>query len=321
MGKISNFFIANPENEFQPKILNFKVIFVVALALGLTRLLLPLSVAESVAVNSSTLMSLINNERSQRNLPTLLTHQSLVGAANIKAQDMIDRDYFAHIDPDGKYIWNEIVAAGYSPYKILGENLAVDFSTSEGMVQAWIDSPTHRGNLLHPDFVNQGLTAIYGDYQGRYTNLTASLFGALAISTPTPPPPPPPPPPVVTPPVQSETITAPPETPETENVVNPTVSKPTGELEKPVNLSPPENTPEDLLNPGFPTNQTPNNPRQLDIVRLVFTIFGIGFLAVLIVDSIIIYRNETKTSRGHPSYHLFIFVLLVLVSLLVWWWS
>src|SRR3989344_8491 len=176
--------------NIQPKFFSHTVFLVFGLLFVLIRVLFGAPTAQSSAVDSATLAELINQERGARNLSILVTHPSLLIAASEKAQDMIDRDYFAHVDPDGNYVWGRIVKAGYGSYKILGENLAVDFVTSEGMIKAWLDSPTHRANLLHEDFLDQGLSALYGDYQGRYTNLTASLFGSRQGSVKPPAPPP-----------------------------------------------------------------------------------------------------------------------------------
>ncbi|TSA46540.1 CAP domain-containing protein, partial [bacterium] len=185
---IYRFFIASEENNYRPPILSYRAFIIYGLILLILRLLFSqIPQVSGSAIESDTLMRLINSERSQRNLVTLSTHASLVKAAGEKSQDMIDRGYFAHIDPDGNYVWGRIVNAGYPPYKILGENLAIDFSTAEGMITAWLDSPTHRANLLHPDFVDQGLAALYGTYQNRYTNLTTSLFGTPVAKSSTPP--------------------------------------------------------------------------------------------------------------------------------------
>ena len=336
MHKIFDFFIAHPGNNFHPKILKPGLILMLAVILIVIRVLLSPVQTEGSATDSQILMSLINRERSDRNLPILFLSQPLLAASAVKSQDMIDRDYFAHQNPDGDYVWGEIAAAGYGQYKILGENLAIDFATSEGMIQAWIDSPSHRENLLHPDFEHQGLTALYGDYQGRYTNLTTSLFGAQEASAQTPTAPPAPqknPAPVeeAAPPAPAEQIA-------NEELSEPESKKPAGketgeselldsepaqEGDREQAASPSAEKPDasrgagaENVSGGSGSSQTlPFNP-----VRILFIIFGVGFLAVLAVDSAIIFKKETRIRRGHPSYHFFIFFLLVLVSLLVWWW-
>lgn len=324
MSKLVNFFIAQEENDFRPPILSYKAFVIYGLILLLLRLFLGNLATHGATVDSKTLMDLINFERQQRNLNTLVTNTKLVSAATSKSQDMIDRDYFAHIDPEGNYVWYRVENAGYAPYKILGENLAVDFSSSEGMVKAWIDSPSHRANLLHQDFADQGLAALWGDYQNRYTNLTTSLFGTLSsiksqVSVPTPPAPLPatqPSPIPIPPPVQQPT---PAPTP---------ASEPT-----PVPLPPPEpvsistttpgrNAQEPFAKPDLftPSSPTRSYPAAFEITRLISTLFGVILLLILGTDSVIIYKHELEIARAHSSYHFMSLMLITLVSILIWWW-
>ena len=312
MGKIANFLIASESNNFRPPVLSYKAFLIYGLILILLRILLTAALpAQSAAVESTTLMGLINQERQQRNISVLFTHPSLLSASAQKSQDMIDRDYFNHIDPDGNYIWGKIVAAGYTPYQLLGENLAVDFATSEGIVKAWLDSPSHRANLLNTQFVDQGLTALYGDYQGRYTNLTASLFGALVAKK------------------QQSAYSTPYGTPYTTPYATPyptpaleEISKHELKIEKPVpplvatTTSPIVVEPENKILSPIP--KEPVSP--LMVSRIIFTLFGFGLLSILATDSVIIYKHAPQTPRSHSSYHSFGFMLIVLVSILIWWW-
>lgn len=322
MSRISSYFIASEQNNYHPAALSYKAFLIYGLALVILRLLLGASPAGSAAVESQPLMTLINNERASRNLNILKTDNSLLVASSQKAQDMIDRDYFAHVDPDGNYVWPKIIAAGYGAYKILGENLALDFLTSEGMIKAWLDSPTHRANLLHTDFLDQGLTALYGDYKGRYTNLTASLFGAKREPkqpqiSPIPPPPQPPPTPVVKSTQNSPTPPNPP----------PVTTPPTPVAQPPPTPAtsvtrPPENEfprPSDSLAHSLTTTFT--------FGRYLFTLIGLALLVLLTIDSVIIHRHEMLAQAGeinvvrsHSSYHLTSFLLITLISILIWWW-
>lgn len=304
MRKITSLFIASEENNYRPPILSYKAFIIYGLILLLLRLILGTLPAEGAAVETNTLMNLINQERDKRNLTTLSVHQSLLRAAYEKSQDMIDRDYFSHIDPDGNYVWGKITSAGYTPYKILGENLAIDFSTSEGMIKAWIDSPTHRANLLHPEFVDQGLSALFGDYQDRYTNLTTSLFGTLATY---------PKPKTEKPKTEAPTITTkPPQIP------------PPAEP-KSLTYTPPQTIPQSSSEPTTTpitesTNVTNKYPNAFTMSRVIFSAFGILLLIILAMDSIIIHQHKELIQRSFSSYHLFGFILIVLVSILIWWW-
>jgi uncharacterized protein YkwD len=132
-------------------------------------------------LTTDNILKAINEQRSLRNLVTLNTNVLLGGAAQYKTDDMQLRHYFAHVDPDGHYIWDKIVALGYTPYLQLGENLAIEFYDTDSLVSAWMNSPTHRENLLNEGFRDQGMGLTFGDSsQGQYHSAIANTFGALA---------------------------------------------------------------------------------------------------------------------------------------------
>lgn len=134
-------------------------------------------------LTTDNILKAINEQRSLRNLVTLNTNNILGAAAQSKTDDMQLRHYFAHVDPDGHYIWDKIVALGYTPYLQLGENLAIEFYDTDSLVSAWMNSPTHRENLLNQGFKDQGMGLTFSDSaQGQYHSAIANTFGTLAIS-------------------------------------------------------------------------------------------------------------------------------------------
>lgn len=160
-----------------------------ALALFLLiKLLVGIIVSPAPAIFASDLsvesiLKAVDRERVLRNLSSLTTNFKLGTAAQSKADDMQARHYFAHVDPDGNYIWDKIVAAGYSPYTQLGENLAIEFYDTESLVAAWMNSPTHRANILQPGFKDQGAGLTFGDVNiNQYHSAIANTFGTLAVT-------------------------------------------------------------------------------------------------------------------------------------------
>ena len=135
------------------------------------------------------ILNAVNRERGLRNLVLLNTNSKLSSAAQSKSDDMQTRHYFAHVDPDGHYVWDKIVAAGYSPYLELGENLAIEFYDTDSLMAAWMNSPTHRANVLQEGFRDQGMGVNLGDSaQGQYHSAIANTFGTLAASASKPKP-------------------------------------------------------------------------------------------------------------------------------------
>ena len=127
-------------------------------------------------VNETKLVELANIERTKNNLKPLNFNSSLYFAASIKAEDMLEKDYFEHYTPDGKSPWDFIKSANYT-YSKAGENLAMDFLTSEGITNAWMASPAHRANILDPDFDEIAIAAIDGDFNGHETTMVVEMFG------------------------------------------------------------------------------------------------------------------------------------------------
>ncbi|HVW71618.1 MAG TPA: CAP domain-containing protein [Candidatus Paceibacterota bacterium] len=131
------------------------------------------------AVISSTLVDLTNTDRAQGNLGTLTVNPELVAAAQAKADDMAAKGYFAHESPDGKTSWYWFEQEGYK-FSYAGENLAVDFTDSNAVENAWMNSPTHRANILNAHFTQIGVASAVGTYKGHETTFVVQMFGTPA---------------------------------------------------------------------------------------------------------------------------------------------
>lgn len=117
-----------------------------------------------------------NTKRQSLGLSTLATSTVLANAAQLKAADMFANQYWAHTSPQGKEPWDFIRAAGYS-YQAAGENLARDFMGTGEMVDAWMNSPTHRANIVNSRYQEIGVAVVNGTLQGTDTTLVVQLFG------------------------------------------------------------------------------------------------------------------------------------------------
>lgn len=130
-------------------------------------------------ITSENILKLLNEERSERNISKLDINPDLNNAAFLKSKDMINRDYFEHF-AFGLSPWAFIKNSGYD-YLYAGENLAMDFSTSEGMVRSWMNSPTHRDNILNPDYRDIGIGIVKGEYSennsSHSTTMVTNMFG------------------------------------------------------------------------------------------------------------------------------------------------
>ncbi len=134
-----------------------------------------LGYASDITVDQT--LVLTNQERAKSGLAPLSLNAKLSSAASAKASDMFQNQYWAHVSPSGKEPWSFITASGYS-YRLAGENLARDFNHTTDMVIAWMNSPTHRANIMNGRYTEIGLAVVNGQLQGVDTTLVVQMFGA-----------------------------------------------------------------------------------------------------------------------------------------------
>ncbi len=133
------------------------------------------------AVLPGVLASLTNDQRAASNASPLAENSLLAEAARQKASDMATRGYFAHNTPEGYLPWYWLTRVGYS-YDHAGENLAVNFTDSKDVVDAWMNSPTHRANIVKAVYTETGIGMAEGMYEGRPAIFVAQFFGTPKIA-------------------------------------------------------------------------------------------------------------------------------------------
>jgi uncharacterized protein YkwD len=109
----------------------------------------------------------MNAERSARGLASLRAQPALAAAAGRYAIQMVDERFLAHTSPRGSTVLSRIRATTYlrgAQAWSVGENIAWGsgtLATPRAIVQAWMQSPGHRANVLSPCFrdVGIGITA------------------------------------------------------------------------------------------------------------------------------------------------------------------
>ena len=131
----------------------------------------------------SVVVKLTNDERSDLSKAPLRRNVTLDAAAQMKANHMARNEYFSHYAPDGTSPWYWFNQAGYT-YAHAGENLAIHFTDSTEVVDAWMNSPTHRENIVNGNFTEIGVGTAKGEYEGYETVYVVQLFGAPAAPAP-----------------------------------------------------------------------------------------------------------------------------------------
>lgn len=134
-------------------------------------------------ISPSEIVRLTNIQRASQGLPALKVDAQLSAAAAQKASDMFAKNYWAHISPTGTQPWYFITTSGYT-YRYAGENLARDFADPNSVVTAWMNSPTHRENIISNRYSDIGVAVIDGNLDGRDTTLVVQMFGTrLSVGT------------------------------------------------------------------------------------------------------------------------------------------
>jgi uncharacterized protein YkwD len=135
---------------------------------------------------------LTNSQRLQNGLSTLSYDSFLADIARGHSWDMVQRNFFEHVNPDGDSARDRGDAAGYPCIRVIGqytysgisENLymghrasayytnadgevtSYDWRTLEDIAQVtvngWMESPGHRENILAPQISYQGIGITFG---------------------------------------------------------------------------------------------------------------------------------------------------------------
>ena len=136
------------------------------------------SVLDSIsAIYGAVLVNLTNQNRIAANISELKVSPILEKAAQMKADDMASKNYFAHNTLEGFTPWYWFDKAGYK-YIYAGENLAVNFQNSEDVKTAWMNSRGHFLNIMNPKFKEIGIATSTGLYKGRQAVFVVQMFGA-----------------------------------------------------------------------------------------------------------------------------------------------
>lgn len=136
------------------------------------------------ALTAAGILAETNRQRETSGRPPLHPNATLDQAAQKKVADMLAHQYFAHQAPDGTGPGDLVAGVNYR-YIRVGENLALgNFASDAALVQAWMDSPGHRDNILHPGFTEIGLAAARGTFEGTTVWLAVQTFAAPLSSCP-----------------------------------------------------------------------------------------------------------------------------------------
>ena len=137
---------------------------VIALAIVVYMSMLPaaalVSRAEVEGVNADMaweVLDIVNNERAENGLGPLTMDKGLMDAAQIRANEIVS--LFSHTRPDGTSCFT-VLSPDYK-YGSSGENIAAGQQSATAVMNAWMNSPGHRANILNGDFQSIGIACVY----------------------------------------------------------------------------------------------------------------------------------------------------------------
>lgn len=185
---LSHLFIPRPSNNYKAKSLHLSSLSVFILIIMISQLTfsfigksIPGVLGLASSITAEELLDLTNQERKKDGLPELTLNSVLTEVATQKGADMINKNYWAHTSPEGRTPWSFFKAVDYQ-YLYAGENLARDFQNSNSVIKAWMDSPTHRDNILSSRYKEIGIAVIHDTFQGQETTLVVQMFGTTSKS-------------------------------------------------------------------------------------------------------------------------------------------
>lgn len=185
----THYFIPQERNNHRATILkpNFLLFFLILYLLNQS-IIKSLTIAKpgilgySSEITVQKVLDQTNNERIKLGLEPLVYSPVLSESAKEKAQDMFADNYWAHNSPQGKTPWTFFDAVGYK-YSTAGENLAKDFYNTDSLVFAWMNSPTHKANIVNSKYKEIGIAVVNGTLGDIKTTLIVQHFGAPLVAT------------------------------------------------------------------------------------------------------------------------------------------
>lgn len=180
--KIKYFTLPSEQNNYSSKLLESNTLLcctVLLLVLKIATIFVAINIPQNIFfadITKTTLEDFVNQTRQSAGLQPLTQNERLDTAAQMKAQNMVANNYFAHTSPTGLTPWYWFSQVGYK-YKYAGENLAIGFFDSTEVYNAWLNSPEHKANIVNPHYTEIG-TAVLSGFGNNNTIVVVQEFGS-----------------------------------------------------------------------------------------------------------------------------------------------
>lgn len=277
----------------------FSFLLLFFISISITKIKAPEILGFATSIDIDGLLSETNGARLKNGAGEVRINTLLSIAAEKKALDMFEYNYWSHTSPSGVQPWDFILGENYD-YIYAGENLARDFSTSKGVIDAWLDSKSHRENLLNPKYVDIGLAVVDGELDGAETTLVVQMFGAPRQSLAE-----------ITQASATEVLSVEDqnavEVQETFETINPST-----EFENGVKRQP------QIMQIEIPSNHLVTSPviNVQESTKDLVMYFAILLLVLFTIDSIFVYANRHEKHTGHGEVHI-LYILFIILGVLI----
>lgn len=178
--------VPHKENEYRPHLIRAHGLIAVLVVALFSQMVYGFFTTGNVSIlgrvsdiQTAELLADTNQRREQVGAEALVINPQLSDAAFLKAQNMFKEQYWAHVSPSGIQPWKWFGDVGYN-YSYAGENLAKNYPSAQATVQAWMNSATHRENILNAHYKDVGFAVVDGNLNGEATTLVVALYGAPA---------------------------------------------------------------------------------------------------------------------------------------------
>ena len=185
---LSHYFIPQEKNNHRAALLRVNAILILIAfyllnnsVIRFIAYLKPGVLGYSSEITAQKVLDQTNQERQKLGLSPLKYNSTLSASATNKANDMFADNYWAHNAPDGKVPWDFFKEAGYH-YTVAGENLARDFYNTSSLIKAWMNSPTHRANIVNGKYQEIGIGVVNGTLDGIKTTLVVQHFATPLVA-------------------------------------------------------------------------------------------------------------------------------------------
>ncbi|NTW61090.1 hypothetical protein HGB24_00135 [Candidatus Saccharibacteria bacterium] len=176
--------VPHGKNQYRPHLIrSYGIIAIIFVVIGLQfgyRFATTGSVLGSeTSITINSLLDATNAERIKAGEEPLALNAKLDQAAYLKVQNMFEAQYWSHIAPDGTPPWKWLGDVGYN-YDEAGENLARNFTTTDSVMTAWMNSVEHRRNILNADYQDIGFAIMSGSLDNKPVSIIVVMFGRSA---------------------------------------------------------------------------------------------------------------------------------------------